>query len=908
MTPAATKAETATPELEPASLSTPAPRRKPGRPVGLLLLLGFLFVASLAYHLRVTMVREPHLFGMKPPVRPFYLGEPGEAGGAEHNVISYVIGNADRAGLHAGDSLLTINGRAVIGTAVFGEELRKSKPGDTMTVAFVRHEAGQAPVQKSASFVLQQTAPWDWKNGIPNDLLLVVLPFAAMLLGFWVVAARPRDPLAWLVLALMLGFLTFFDPNVQGWPPYARDFGVLFREINIAAFPIWMLLFGLYFPEPFPAGNRQARWNQWKWMLIVPLCLVTVISMVTAVGELENFAAVGFLERLPKSFRITTVIITYMAYGFPFGFIAGKYFSELSTDAKRRLRLLVAGTFITMVPFWLIRAVAIIQGVSLELTFPFWIWFGSYILFFFFPLVLAYVIVVQRAMDVRFVVRQGLQYALAKNGVRVIQIAVALAAFFAAAALMANSSSNRIVKLAVVLLGIALVPLAQRGAERLRHWVDRRFFREAYDAEQVLSDLSDQVRGMVEPQSLLETVVTRISETLHVSRMAALLDKGSPYRPVYAVGFDGLADLQISPSSATVRALDRGKEPLRVYLDDESSWIHREPGSTEQEREGLALLHAELLLPLAGREKLLGFISLGHKKSEEPFTGSDLRLLKSVASQTGLALENAQLLAAITEEVAQRERLNREVEIAREVQERLFPQDLPPIAGLDYWGACRPALGVGGDYYDFLGLPQGRLGIAIGDVSGKGIGAALLMASLEASLRAEAARGPDDLAALVSNVNRLVYQASTSNRYATFFYAQYDPDQRRLVYVNAGHNPPILFRKRKRTGESADWEIIRLTAGGTVVGLLESFPYQQETLDMQPGDLLVAFTDGISEAMDLHEEEWGEERMIETIESCAGQPANQLVPSIIAAADAFAAGAKQHDDMTLVVLRIQDQL
>jgi sigma-B regulation protein RsbU (phosphoserine phosphatase) len=151
------------------------------------------------------------------------------------------------------------------------------------------------------------------------------------------------------------------------------------------------------------------------------------------------------------------------------------------------------------------------------------------------------------------------------------------------------------------------------------------------------------------------------------------------------------------------------------------------------------------------------------------WNSDDLRMLKSVAVQTGLALENAQLMAAITEEVALRERLHREVEIAREVQERLFPQRLPLIEGLDYSGACRPAQGVGGDYYDFLALPGGRLGVAIGDVSGKGISAALLMASLEASLRAEAARASEYLPDLVSNVNRLIYGASDSNRYATFF-------------------------------------------------------------------------------------------------------------------------------------------
>jgi phosphoserine phosphatase RsbU/P len=276
-----------------------------------------------------------------------------------------------------------------------------------------------------------------------------------------------------------------------------------------------------------------------------------------------------------------------------------------------------------------------------------------------------------------------------------------------------------------------------------------------------------------------------------------------------------------------------------------------------------------------------------------------LRLLKFLATQTGLALENAKLVAAITEEVAQRERLNREVEIAREVQQRLFPQELLPVARLDYCGACRPALGVGGDYYDFLALPGGELGIAIGDVSGKGIGAALLMASLQASLRAEATRGaPVDLATLIANVNRLVFQSSTSNRYATLFYAQYDPGNQMLTYVNAGHNPPLLFRKGQ--------EVIRLATGGTVVGLLETFPYQQGSLKLGSGDLLVAFTDGMSETMNASDEEWGEERLIQAVEFHISLPANELLSQITAAADAFAAGADQHDDMTLVVVRLEN--
>jgi sigma-B regulation protein RsbU (phosphoserine phosphatase) len=137
---------------------------------------------------------------------------------------------------------------------------------------------------------------------------------------------------------------------------------------------------------------------------------------------------------------------------------------------------------------------------------------------------------------------------------------------------------------------------------------------------------------------------------------------------------------------------------------------------------------------------------------------------------------------------------------------------------------------VGGDYYDFLALPAGKLGIAIGDVSGKGIAAALMMASLQASLRSEATRASDNLAAMMGNVNRLVYEASSSNRYATFFYGQYDPVSRQLTYVNAGHNPPMLFHPC-----NGEWHVSRLEACGTVVGLLEDAAYQQASLAIRSG-------------------------------------------------------------------------
>jgi sigma-B regulation protein RsbU (phosphoserine phosphatase) len=204
---------------------------------------------------------------------------------------------------------------------------------------------------------------------------------------------------------------------------------------------------------------------------------------------------------------------------------------------------------------------------------------------------------------------------------------------------------------------------------------------------------------------------------------------------------------------------------------------------------------------------------------------------------------------------------------------------------------------VGGDYYDFLELPGGRLGFAIGDVSGKGVGAALMMASLEASLRALSAVVQDP-AALMERVNTLVLQASSANRYATLFYAEYDPGTRGLSYVNAGHNPPLVLRDT-----AGPCQVLRLEVGGSVVGL---FPqkFHRGAFAHEPGDLVVLFTDGVSESMNLRDEEWGEDKLIELAKACHGLPLPEVMSRILAAAQAFAAGASQHDDMTLVLLRI----
>lgn len=259
----------------------------------------------------------------------------------------------------------------------------------------------------------------------------------------------------------------------------------------------------------------------------------------------------------------------------------------------------------------------------------------------------------------------------------------------------------------------------------------------------------------------------------------------------------------------------------------------------------------------------------------------------------------------VREKHAEEERIRREIEIAREVQMHMLPQELPVMKTLDYAGICKPALGVGGDYYDFLQLAEGRFGIALGDVSGKGLPSALLMASLQGMLRSHAFLRRNHVAELIKKINVLMGRSTSVNRFATFFYGQYDESHRSLTYVNAGHNPPVLLRPstafHANTGSCV---VTHLNASGPVLGVFEDATYQQRRITLRRGDVLLLFTDGITEAMNLYGEEFGEDRLVSMVMENRTMKAAELENLILNRVDAFSVGTVQHDDLTLVVIKV----
>ncbi len=862
------------------------------------------------------------------------------------NRVNHSTDPALKAGIHEGDRVLEVNGHPLRSFDTLLQQTNASRPGEPMTLLIERKDGSRSTIQ----FLLRpQITGGKLRLSFKLFILFLqaVFPGFCLLIGLWVVGAKPRDPNAWYLLGIF-GFIQCFFANANYWNGPVLPFMCIYSDLAFIAFFLSMLLFGIYFPEPV---RLESRYPWAKWILIAPALTFAALDVMIDLGRNTNFRISSWIppwldtldHRTESAIAVICICLFFITL-FP------KYFTASTRDAKRRLGILVWGAEIGLTPMLIGVVIAQIRSHgSLQEAVPSWYFWTCIVLFIFFPLSMAYVIVVQRAMDVRILLRQGTQYALARGTLNAGSVVLLTLLGVTLYQLVNHPQHSDTALTWAVVLALLFLAMQLGGKKRLSAWIDRKFFREVYSTEQVLSELSEQAGRFTETRPLLETITRRIADTLHVSQIGVLLQCAGGYCLEQSIGAAVDRGVSLPATSLAIRKLRSEKIPLTVYYDNPDGWLML---ASDNEQEALKRLSAEVLLPLPGRKDLVGVIALGPKRSEAPYSRSDLTLLCSVATQTGLAIENSRLFSTLAADAVVRERANREMEIAREVQRRLFPQVSPSVRGVEIAGHCRPAQGIGGDYYDFIALDRAsdgtakassRLGIAIGDVSGKGISAALLMASLRASLRGQTLTG-FDLAHLVRNVNLLLYDSSDSNRYATFFFAHYDPATRQLTYVNAGHNAPVILRATTvadTQGASADLigqascrrevegpatsdasvisvvqtapnqvtanrtcEILRLEEGGPVVGLLAEASYQQCVLTMEPGDVLLGYTDGISEAMNPKDEEWGEDRMIAKAASCLHLSAQQIVDCLLEAADRFASGAPQHDDMTLVLMKI----
>ena len=296
-----------------------------------------------------------------------------------------------------------------------------------------------------------------------------------------------------------------------------------------------------------------------------------------------------------------------------------------------------------------------------------------------------------------------------------------------------------------------------------------------------------------------------------------------------------------------------------------------------------------MAVPLQTNDRVIGLINVDSRSFARPFTPDDLDLLTVLANVAAIRIENERLVVV----ELQKQIITRELEQAADIQRRLLPREAPLVAGYELAGHNLPCQTVGGDYFDFFPYADGRIGLALGDVSGKGMQAAILMSTVKGGMQVLFGETPDDVASLMSRLDRTVSANFPRNRFVTLFFGLLDPASGELTYCNAGHNPPFLVR--------ADNSIERLTSCGTILGIFPEMGYEVKHSRLMPGDVLTLYSDGVTEENSPDGEEFGEDRLSRLLVERGRGGAANLVEGIRMAVLAWAAGAAAADDVTVVV-------
>jgi putative ABC transport system permease protein len=420
----------------------------------------------------------------------------------------------------------------------------------------------------------------------------------------------------------------------------------------------------------------------------------------------------------------------------------------------------------------------------------------------------------------------------------------------------------------------------------------------------LLTEFVAAARGADSFDDALRSALSTLCEHLAVESGVLLEKVDDWYRERIAIGAFASGEWSVPADGFLAGRLAAYPMPLPFDRDELGTlveWASANRPERLDEIRDLAHRDLRIAVPLRTRTEVMGMLLLGPARGDVRLGATERHVLRNCADQFALMMENARL----TERVVGQEALRRDLALAAEVQKRLLPSS-PPLATIAEFAAVSvPARSIGGDYYDFIQVGDQQIGIALADVSGKGVAAALIMSVVQASLRIIASDGDISLPKLAERMNEFLYRTTPGNKYATFFYAQVDGDRRQLRYVNAGHNPPYLVRTRANAaGPDPGATMEELTIGGAVVGMLPGMSYEEAIVDLCSGDVLVAYTDGVTEAHNPDSVEFGEERLKALLGEVAHLSADEIRARISSELKAWIKDAEQYDDLTLVVMKV----
>ncbi|HEX7503611.1 MAG TPA: SpoIIE family protein phosphatase, partial [Acidobacteriota bacterium] len=719
---------------------------------------------------------------------------------------------AERAGLRAGDHIIGFNGKLLTTSRPYDEAYARGKPGDPVALTVLRpgepgplvlHGIFRANADNNGAAGPASSIEGLARSSARQVTDLYPVPF--LLVGFAVLFFRLRDPKAWLLALLFCAFTCVPDlPDSLSFAPLLIAFAQRCRAVFSGMLPPLFYLFFAVFPQRSHL-DRRFPWLKWAGFaygasIVLPALRTGSPNLPSVVAQLVG-ADASSLIRLSLAYALFILGLVSL--------VQNSFLASVPADARRKSRVILWGTAFAVVPIVVERMAADLAGFRST----FWLDTVLAFLVILYPLSFAYAVVKHRVLEIPVLLRRSARFLFVQRGFAVLMVGVtALAIWLFTHVFSHFVRVNANIGMAVsAVFGIVLVWTAEPAVKRITTGIDRAFFRSAYDSRVILHDLAEKTRTVSDRRQLALLIERYATDALHPKSLACYFANGQGR----LAAFSGTVPARLETLEANT--------PLFSELERHGKAWDAPPAAPGAETWALLRpLAPECVVPILGRENnLIGMLVLGQRLSEEPYSREDKQLLDSVAAHAGIALENIRLAEKMAERFEADRRAAQEMEIARQVQARLFPQELPAIQGLEYTGACIQAKQVGGDYYDFLEPRPGRLALVLADIAGKGVSGALLMANLQANLRSQYALAIDDLPRLLVSVNHLFFQNTDDSSYATLFFGDYDSASRKLRYANCGHLPPLLLRASQHAPAQAveTPQAVWLQSTCTVMGL-----------------------------------------------------------------------------------------
>jgi serine phosphatase RsbU (regulator of sigma subunit) len=703
-------------------------------------------------------------------------------------------------------------------------------------------------------------------------------------LGVLLIALRPRDLAARLLALGMVGTAAVFNAQAHSGLEMMPGLALLLHD-NYHLFAGLAYIYALLV---FPDGRLARSWSRSRWFrpLLAFYLVVGTVAVVLIRFRLHGDDPGGYV--LFFGVLIPIAGVTSQAV---------RLRQATSAAQREQSRLLIwAFTLALGAALALLGLRLAIEGAPLDeatvrelkglafLVFP--------VLFAVIPVTLTVVLVRYRLWDIDRVINQTMVYGTLTG---VLGLAY-LASMVVLQELLEPITRHS--DLVLVASTVAVAALFRPARDRIQALIDRSFYRSRYDAARTLEAFSARLRDELDLGAVARDLLAAAEETMRPARMALWL------RPSDDPADDGEAAAAATrpPVSAQAEA-----ELVRVELDGADPLLARlaaAGGPTRLEelalaspgRDALRAAGMSLAVPLVSQGELVGLLALGSRLSERGYAADDRALLHDLAQRAAPALRVAQLVRQLvrqqTAELQARERMEQELQVAQLIQRQFLPRELPRFAGWRIAAHYQPAKAVGGDFYDFIELPDGRVGLVCGDVTGKGVPAALVMATTHSILRGDAPQlvAPGEV---LRRANQLLLDDIPPQMFVTCLYGVLDPATGRLRYANAGHNPPYVH-----TGGG----VVELRATGMPLGLLPDMTYEEKEATLGPGDTLLLHSDGLAEAHNPQRQMFGFPRLAALVAGCRG--GQELIDRLLGELEGFTGpGWEQEDDITLVAVQ-----